>query len=300
MDYDGANIAISDRCGIDRAGAALSPDGKRVIYVSYKSGFPHIYVMTLSNLQQRQIDDQPGTMTFAPRYAPDGRTAIISLEQGGNTDLYRLDLASGQATRLTNDPSIDTAPSYSPDGIADRVRKRPLGRAADLCHVGRWRGRDADQLWSGADTRTPVWSPRGDMIAFTKQNDGRFYIGVMKTDGSEERLLTASYLDEGPTWAPNGRVIMFTREAAGADGAPQIYSVDISGRNLKQHSDRWCRIGPGLGTFAALTPELRLVSKGGADLLYDGQIEPKAKRTNDMLTLNKSILLVRHAWPCRL
>jgi TolB protein len=55
----------------------------------------------------------------------------------------------------------------------------------------------------------------------------------MRTDGSEERLLTASFLDEGPTWSPNGRVIMFTRETAGAGGAPQLFSVDISGRNLK-------------------------------------------------------------------
>ena len=81
---------------------------------------------------------------------------------------------------------------------------------------------------------TPVWSPRGDYIAFTKQKAGRFHIGVMRTDGSEERLLTASFLDEGPTWAPNGRVIMFTRETAGAAGRAQLYSVDISGRNLRQ------------------------------------------------------------------
>src|SRR5690606_31506049 len=80
---------------------------------------------------------------------------------------------------------------------------------------------------------TPVWSPRGDLIAFTKQNKGRFHIGVMRTDGSEERLLTASFLDEGPTWAPNGRVIMFTRETQGAGGQANLYSVDISGRNLK-------------------------------------------------------------------
>jgi len=81
---------------------------------------------------------------------------------------------------------------------------------------------------------TPVWSPRGDLVAFTKQNNGRFHIGVMRTDGSEERLLTASFLDEGPTWSPNGRVIMFTRATQGAQGAPALYTVDISGRNLRR------------------------------------------------------------------
>ncbi len=73
------------------------------------------------------------------------------------------------------------------------------------------------------------------MVAFTKQNQGRFHIGVMRTDGSEERLLTASFLDEGPSWSPNGRVIMFTRESQGAAGGqPALYSIDISGRNLRR------------------------------------------------------------------
>ena len=35
---------------------------------------------------------------------------------------------------------------------------------------------------------TPVWSPRGDMIAFTKQQGGQFYIGVMEKDGSNEGM----------------------------------------------------------------------------------------------------------------
>ena len=41
---------------------------------------------------------------------------------------------------------------------------------------------------------TPVWSPRGDLIAFTKVRKGRFYIGVMRSDGSGERLLTENFL----------------------------------------------------------------------------------------------------------
>lgn len=80
---------------------------------------------------------------------------------------------------------------------------------------------------------TPVWSPRGDLIAFTKRINGRFGIGVMSTTGNNERLLSASFLDEGPTWSPNGRVIMFTRETQGPAGAPGLYSVDITGRNLR-------------------------------------------------------------------
>jgi len=96
-------------------------------------------------------------------------------------------------------------------------------------------GGEARRISKGAGRYgNPVWSPRGDLIAFTKQNKGRFHIGVMRVDGSEERLLTASFLDEAPTWSPNGRVIMFTRETQGATGAPALYTVDISGRNLRR------------------------------------------------------------------
>jgi TolB protein len=67
---------------------------------------------------------------------------------------------------------------------------------------------------------------------------GRFYIGVMHPDGSGERLLTESFLDEGPTWAPNGRVLMFFRQgpsdSRGQGGGAKLWSVDVTGRNERQ------------------------------------------------------------------
>ncbi|MFT7027160.1 MAG: TolB protein, partial [Paracoccaceae bacterium] len=33
-------------------------------------------------------------------------------------------------------------------------------------------------------------------------------------------------------WAPNGRALMFFRETPGADGAPALWRVDATGRNL--------------------------------------------------------------------
>jgi TolB protein len=81
---------------------------------------------------------------------------------------------------------------------------------------------------------TPVWSPRGDLIAFTKQAGGQFLIGVMNADGSGERILTEGFHNEGPTWAPNGRVLMFFRETRGAGGGPKLYSIDLTGKNERQ------------------------------------------------------------------
>jgi TolB protein len=81
---------------------------------------------------------------------------------------------------------------------------------------------------------TPVWSPRGDLIAFTKQTSGSFLIGVMRSDGSGERILTEGFHNEGPTWAPNGRVLMFFRESRGAGGGPKLFSIDLTGANERQ------------------------------------------------------------------
>lgn len=232
MDYDGANAQYLTGSESIVLAPRFSPTGDRVLYTSYESGFPRIYVLDIGSVQRRVLEQQEGTMSFAPRFAPNGQTVVYSLTQGGNTDLYTLDIASGASIRLTNAPSIETAPSFSPDGSqivfeSDRSGTQQL-------YTMPASGGEARRISFGQGRYgTPVWSPRGDLVAFTKQNKGRFHIGVMRLDGSEERLLTASFLDEGPTWAPNGRVIMFTRETQGAGGTSSLYSVDISGRNLK-------------------------------------------------------------------
>ncbi|MEM1064822.1 MAG: Tol-Pal system beta propeller repeat protein TolB [Pseudomonadota bacterium] len=233
MDYDGANLQfLTDSSAIVLA-PRFSPQGDRVLYTSYETGFPQIYELNVASVQRRQLNVAAESMTFAPRYAPNGQTVVYSLAQRGNTDIFTLNLSSGQSTRLTSAPSIETAPSFSPDG-SQIVFESDRSGTQQLYIMPATGGEPRRISFGQGRYGTPVWSPRGDLIAFTKQNQGRFHIGVMRTDGSEERLLTASFLDEGPTWAPNGRVIMFTRETAGAAGQPALFSVDISGRNLRR------------------------------------------------------------------
>ena len=232
MDYDGANVQYLTDAGAIVLAPRFSPSGDRVLYTSYATGEPRIYLLDVGSVQRQVLEQQPGTMSFAPRFAPDGNTVVYSLTQGGNTDIFKLDLRSGRTQRLTSAPSIETAPSFSPDG--SRIVFESDRSGTQQLYIMSANGGEAQRISFGQGRYgTPVWSPRGDLIAFTKQNNGRFHIGVMRLDGSEERLLTASFLDESPTWAPNGRVIMFARETRGAQGSVSLFSVDITGRNLK-------------------------------------------------------------------
>ncbi len=231
MDQDGENVQFLT----DGRALVLAPrfslGGERVLFTTYETGAPRIALMNTQTGQRQLIGDIPGAQTFSPRFSPDGQSLVFSAARGGNTDLYRLALASGQMQQLTSSPSIATSPSFSPDGRFIAFESDRSGTSQ--IYVMPANGGEARRISFGQGRySTPVWSPRGDLIAFTKSNAGRFHIGVMRTDGSEERLLTASFLDEGPTWAPNGRVIMFTREAQGGD--PSLFSVDITGRNLRR------------------------------------------------------------------
>ncbi len=100
-----------------------------------------------------------------------------------------------------------------------------------------------------------MWSPRGDLIAFTKIEGGTFYIGVMRPDGGGERLLTQDFLVEGPTWAPNGRVLMYFsqgRSGTGGRGAStRLFTIDLTGSNQREVAT------PGDASDPAWSPLLR-------------------------------------------
>ncbi|MCF6271856.1 MAG: Tol-Pal system beta propeller repeat protein TolB [Rhodobacteraceae bacterium] len=233
MDYDGANLRyLTDDSAIVLA-PRFAPNNRDIIYTSYESGLPQVFLLNMDTGRRSQLLDNATNMATAPRFSPDGTKVVMSIIEGSNTDIYQVDLNSRSRIRLTNSGGIDTTPSYSPDG-SQIVFASDRGGSQQL-YVMSANGGAAQRISSGGGSYgTPVWSPRGDMIAFTKMRSGRFHIGVMRVDGSRENLLTASFIDEAPTWSPNGRVLMFFRETAGANGAPQIYSVDLTGRNLRR------------------------------------------------------------------
>ena len=52
----------------------------------------------------------------SPTFSPDGRTIAFSALRAGISDIYTIDLKSGETTNLTADDFFDYGPTYSPDG----------------------------------------------------------------------------------------------------------------------------------------------------------------------------------------
>lgn len=229
MDQDGANRRFLTNGDDIVLTPRFSPNRQEVTYMDFAGGQPRVYLLQLETGQRELIGDFPG-MSFSPRFSPDGQKVVMSLLQpDGNSNIYAMDLRNRSTTRLTSSPSIDTSPSFSPDNSKIVFESDRGGR--QQLYVMNAGGGTAERISFGNGSySTPVWSPRGDLIAFTKQSGGQFSIGVMRPDGTGERILTTGFHNEGPTWAPNGRYIMFFRQEAGA-GGPRLYQIDLTGRN---------------------------------------------------------------------
>ena len=196
MDQDGANVRYLTRGEDLVLTPRFSPSTQEITYMSYGQGDPRVFLLNIETGQREIVGNFPG-MTFSPRFSPDRPAGDHEPAAGTELEHLRDGPASKRTTRLTDTAAIDTAPSYAPDGARICFESDRGGRPADLRDGAS--GGAAQRISFGEGSySTPVWSPRGDFIAFTKQGGGQFAIGIMKPDGSGERLLTSGYPQRGP------------------------------------------------------------------------------------------------------
>src|SRR6516225_8581814 len=102
MDQDGANVRYLTRGDDLVLTPRFSSAADTITYMSYSQGDPRVYLMNIETGQREIVSNFP--------------RVIFSLQRGGNSNLFVMDLRSKATTRLTDTQVIDTAPSYSPDG----------------------------------------------------------------------------------------------------------------------------------------------------------------------------------------
>jgi len=211
----------------------LSPDGRRLLYVSYRTGKPVVYERDLTTGSERVISSS-GQINVTPVYSPDGRRVLFGRTEGDHTELFEMQLdplcCTRRVTYTGNGETMGGA--YSPDGRRLAITSTPLGnpqiyvmdlnRGGDPAIVSRY------VFGERGYATSPDWSPSGDRIAYHTWVDQWFQIVTVNPDGSDRRIMTSRGTNEDPSWAPDGRHLVF---AGTLGGYHALWVLDtVSGR----------------------------------------------------------------------
>jgi TolB protein len=223
MEADGSNHRFLTDGASTAVTPILSPDGEQVAYTGFASRVPQVRIVDVSGGGDRPLL-QGAAISFAPTFSPDSRRLLFSMAANGNTDLYSANVDGSSVQRLTSTPGVDTSASFSPDGSKIVFQSDRSGTPQLYVMNSDGSGPQRRISFGGGAYASPVWSPAGDLIAFTRGGG----IGVMTAAGADERLLTTSPNDQEPTWAPNGQQLLFYR-AEPAGRRMSLMSVPVSG-----------------------------------------------------------------------
>src|SRR5262245_5236288 len=93
-----------------------SPDGKRVVFASDRSGSWEIWVCDSAGKSPLQLTEFKRGYTGSPRWSSDGRQIVFDSRAEGNAEIYVISAEGGKPRRLTSDTAEDIVPSFSRDG----------------------------------------------------------------------------------------------------------------------------------------------------------------------------------------
>ncbi|RRO20650.1 amidohydrolase [Saccharopolyspora rhizosphaerae] len=95
----------------------FSPDGRSLVFQSYRDGNFHLWTMAADGSGLRQLTAGPDDHR-EPKFSPDGRALAFTSDRGDGYQVFVLDLASGVVDQVTRDRPDVSMPSWSPDGTA--------------------------------------------------------------------------------------------------------------------------------------------------------------------------------------
>lgn len=211
-----------------RSNLSWFPDNSRVAFAAKTANGDRIHILDVDRRRIVRSIDPPGfNAIYELDVSPDGNSLVFAGQQGMRCDLFLLDLASENITRLTDDLYNDLQPRFTPDGqrivfASERSRKAGNQRKGLFANLGRdifsldlAGGQLTQHTFEDKDCSFPWLDAKGDILYYINSAGGvsnvfalnlaqsgkarvtQVLSGVYSADMSADgrHLLTANYFD---------------------------------------------------------------------------------------------------------
>ena len=187
---------------------AYSPDGRRIAFMSERSGTEEIWICDSDGSETRQLTSFGGAAIYGPSWSPDSQKVALTVAQKGmKEDIYVVSASGGVPRRMTTDPAEDKWPYWSHDGKWIYFASTRSGREEI------WKmpssGGEAVQITRNSSDR-PEESPDGKFLYFMKGWPEAVSVWRASVDGNQEAKVLDSVHGEGQ-WTVGKEGIYFFR-----------------------------------------------------------------------------------------
>src|SRR5215813_1940455 len=222
---------------------AVSPDGKRIAFVSDRTGTDDVYVISIDGRDEKQLTRTPDAEGNVA-WTRDGKILFSSFKEGFS-HVCVID-ADGE-----NERELVKVPGRGVTLSRDGQRLLYMGGTwtASRLTVSAPDGSNPKEITDGSSIAwNSQWSPNGKMIAFTGRDDPKSELAVfvMNADGSGLRHLTHVPAEEGgaqvPRWSPNGQQLAFQVNSRMQKGSAHIWIIDLAtgtAHKLANHTENY-------------------------------------------------------------
>jgi TolB protein len=232
IDYDGYNLRRITKDNRLNVLPKWVPNNPQIVYTSYLYNNSDLFLIDIERNKRRALSTVQG-LNSPTSFSPDGKTLVATLSRGVYPNLYLLNAKGEVVRRLTQGKYIDTSPCFSPSGkeivfISDRAGYPQI-------YIMDIEGINIRRLSTKGNCDSPVWSPKGDKIAFTMKADGKYDIFLYDLPKNKIIRLTENKGDnENPSWSQDGRFIVF---ASTRSGKSEIYIMGVDGSGVRKLVD---------------------------------------------------------------
>jgi Tol biopolymer transport system component/DNA-binding winged helix-turn-helix (wHTH) protein len=241
----------------------FSPDGRRVAFVSNRSGTYQIWIANADGSGAFQLTSVAAPFVGSPSWSPDGSTILFDETQKAHFEVYAVTAAGGTPHRLMGSSGQDAVASFSRDGrwvyfASNRTGEFQIWRMpAEGGKAVQWTRRGGHVARESTDGRYLYYAklPR----------DGRASLWRMPAAGGEETQVLESVWAFGWDVTTSG---IYYEDVPGFDGLRAIYFYSFATGRSTQIADASLRGGSGLAISPDGTTLLRDQSTEiGADLM---------------------------------